>query len=50
MKAYKFWTKTKEEGVKEHNIKAESCKKAYEMLKSSGYLSGEITMTAYKRS
>lgn len=47
MKDYTFFTKTELEGIREHNIRAESCKKAYELLKESGYLAEEITMTSY---
>ena len=42
MKFYKFWTKTDAEGIVEHNIEAESCKKAYEILLISGYSPNEI--------
>jgi hypothetical protein len=48
MKKYIFWSKTDSEGIRMHEIKAESCKKAYELLKESGYLAEEITMTGYK--
>lgn len=48
MKSYTFFTKTDVEGIIEHKVKAESCKKAYELLKESGYLAEEITMTGYR--
>jgi hypothetical protein len=48
MKVYTFWTRTDNEGIRMHELKAESCKKAYELLKESGYLAEEITMTGYK--
>lgn len=48
IKTYKFYTKTDAEGIVEHTIEAESCKKAYEILLISGYLEHEITMAEYK--
>lgn len=48
MKTYNFFTKTENEGIHEHTIQADSCKKAYELLKASGYSAEEITMTGYK--
>lgn len=48
MKTYHFWTRTDDEGIREHHIKADSCKKAYEILKASGFSAEEITMTGYK--
>lgn len=48
METYTFWSKTDKEGIKEHKITAESCKKAYKMLKESGYLPEEITLAGWK--
>lgn len=48
MNSYNFWTRTDYEGIREYNIKADSCKKAYEILIASGYLAEEITITGYK--
>lgn len=48
MKKYIFFTRTDAEGIREHELKADSCKKAYEILKESGYLPEQITMTSYK--
>lgn len=45
MNKYIFWTRTDMEGIKMHKIKADSCKKGYELLKASGYSHDEITMT-----
>ena len=48
MGRYIFFTKTDTENVKQHTINAESCKKAYEILKASGYLPEEITIAGFK--
>lgn len=48
MKEYVFFTKTDNEGVREHRIRAESAKKAYLLLKESGYGSYEITLSGWK--
>lgn len=47
MKKYIFYTRTDSEGILMHEIKAESCKKAYTLLKAYGYLAEEITLTGY---
>lgn len=49
MKTYTFYTKTDAEGIVEHNIEAESCKKAYEILLIAGYTADCITMTSSTR-
>lgn len=48
MKTYTLFTKTDNEGVKEHRIKAESAKKAFLLLRESGYGSYEITLSGWK--
>lgn len=48
MKKYIFYTRTDTEGIIMHEIKAETCKKGYELLKASGYSHNEITMTGYR--